>query len=123
MAVKTPSRTVLVALVLALLGTGVLWVVLRPEPGPRRVSVAELTASQEAHDGRYVRTEGVVRRFGPEDGALRLHYVVEDDVANRVKLVGADPAPLVGRAVEVVGRFRFTEELGRFIEVERLAPA
>lgn len=118
-----PSRAVLLLLAVAILGAGALWAVLRPEPGPARLSVAQLTENQETYDGRYVRTDGFVRRFGPEDGALRLHYVVEDHLFNRVKLDGADPAPFVGRAVEVVGRFRFTEGRGRVIEVERLAPA
>jgi hypothetical protein len=60
----------------------------------------------------------VVQRFGPADGARRLHFVIADDADNRVRLIGIDPAPYVGQAVEVVGRFRLTETSGRTIDVE-----
>ncbi len=64
----------------------------------------------------------MVQRFGPEDGALRLHYVIADDADNRVRLDGGDPARFVGRAVEVVGLFRLTESVGRTIDVETIEP-
>ena len=79
-----------------------------------------LTSAQEDYDGDRVRTVGVVRRFGPEDGATRLHFVVEDQDQNRVGLIGGDPARHVGRTVVVVGTFRFAPDLGRWIEVESL---
>ena len=88
--------------------------------GPERLTVAELSFGQEDYSGRRVRTGGVVQRFGPEDGALRLHYVIADEAGNRVKLVGGDPARYVGRAVEVLGRFHMVEAVGRTIEVERI---
>ena len=88
----------------------------RPEP----LTLAQLAFGQEDYSGRRVRTGGVVERLGPAEGARRLHYVIADDADNRVRLVGTDPASYVGQAVEVVGRFRMTETLGRTLEVERI---
>ena len=93
------------------------------DPRPERLTLAKLVFGQEDLSGRRVRTEGVVQRFGPEDGALRLHYVIADEADNRVRLVGDDVARYVGRAVEVVGRFRMTETSGRTIDLERIEPA
>lgn len=90
----------------------------RPEP----LTLAQLAFGQEDYSGRRVRTGGVVERFGPGEGARRLHYVIADEADNGVRLVGADAASYVGQAVEVVGRFRMTETLGRTLEVERIEP-
>jgi hypothetical protein len=91
------------------------------ESGPTETSVAELVAKQEDYVGRLVETRGVVRRFGPEEGATRLHYVVEDKEANRVALVPNDTAaPYTGQEVLVVGSFRFSEQDGRNIQIERI---
>lgn len=125
---RRPRSGALVAaavLVVAAAVAAVAWVATAPSGGddePRDLTLSQLTGAQERHDGEWVRTEGVVRRFGAAEGATRLHYVVEDDVPNRVRLDGGDPARYVGRRVEVVGRFRFTEERGRSIEVERIEP-
>lgn len=92
------------------------------DPGPERLTLAQLVFGQEDYSGRRIRTSGVVQRFGPEDGALRLHYVIADKANHRVKLDGGDPGRFVGRAVEVVGRFRMTETAGRTIDVEQIEP-
>jgi hypothetical protein len=87
------------------------------------VMLAELVADQDDYDGRRVETAGVVRRFGEADGATRLHYVVEDQQANRVAILPNDVAePHTGRQVVVVGLFRFSEGQGRSIEIERIEP-
>ena len=100
---------------------GALWLVSdRDGSGPADVTLAQLSFGQEDYDGERVRTGGVVRRFGPEDGATRLHYVIEDEASNRVELDGGDAARYEGRTVEVVGRFRFSETEGRVIDVERI---
>lgn len=88
----------------------------RPEP----LTLAQLAFGQEDYSGRWVRTGGVVARFGPAEGARRLHYVIADGAGNRVRLVGIDVTSYVGQAVDVVGRFRMTETLGRTLEVERI---
>lgn len=105
----------------SVVGTAGAWTAIRRgDPEPERLTLGQLAFGQEDYDGRLVRTGGIVRRFGPEDGALRLHYVIEDESLNRVRLIGGDPAGSVGRAVQVVGRFRFTETTGRTIEVEQI---
>ncbi len=92
------------------------------EPGgPVRASLAELVADQEDYEGRRVETVGVVRRFGEAEGATRLHYVVEDQQANRVALIPNDLAERhAGQEVVVVGSFAFSERDGRSIEIERI---
>ena len=88
---------------------------------PVGATVAELVVNQEGYDGRRVETAGVVRRFGPADGATRLHYVVEDQLSNRVAIVPNDVAErYTGQPVTVVGSFRFSEQDGRTIEIERI---
>jgi hypothetical protein len=116
------AHPVMVAIVVlaAGLGAAVVWRGFRPESGPEPLTLAQLAFGQEDYSGRWVRTGGVVERFGPTEGARRLHYVIADEADNRVRLVGIDPASYVGQAVEVVGRFRMTETLGRTLEVERI---
>lgn len=88
---------------------------------PVRATVAELVADQEGYDGRRVETAGLVRRFGAAEGATRLHYVVEDQQANRVAIIPNDIAErYTGQEVTVVGSFRFSEQEGRSIEIERI---
>lgn len=90
---------------------------------PVGASLAELVADQDDYEGRRVETAGVVRRFGEGEGATRLHYVVEDQRANRIAIVPNDVAePHTGRQVIVVGLFRFSEGQGRIIEIERIEP-
>ncbi len=88
---------------------------------PVRASLAELVAGQEDYEGRRVETVGVVRRFGEAEGATRLHYVVEDQQANRVALIPNDLAERhTGQEVVVVGSFQFSERAGRSIAIERI---
>lgn len=88
---------------------------------PVGATVAELVANQEGYEGRRVKTAGVVRRFGDTEGATRLHYVVEDQQANRVAIVPNDIAERYpGQEVTVAGLFRFSEGEGRRIEIERI---
>ena len=90
---------------------------------PATASLAELVAEQENYEGRRVETVGVVRRFGEAEGATRLHYVVEDQQANRMALIPNDLAARhAGEEVVVVGSFRFSERDGRSIEIERIQP-
>lgn len=91
------------------------------ESDPVRATPAELVANQESYHGRVVQTSGVVRRFGEAEGATRVHYVVEDEEANRVALVpNAVAERYTGQEVLVVGSFRFHEEEGRSIEIEHI---
>lgn len=88
---------------------------------PVGATVAELVVNQEGYDGRRVETAGVVRQFGPAEGATRLHYVVEDQQSNRVSIAPNDVAErYTGQYVTVVGSFRFSEQEGRGIEIERI---
>ena len=92
----------------------------KPET-PVSATVADLVANQEGYDGRRVETTGIVRPFGPAEGATRVHYVVEDHQANRVAIVPDDIAErYTAQEVTVVGPFRFTEQEGRSIEIERI---
>ena len=112
-----------VAIVVLAVGLGAAfgWRGLRNEQsGPEPLTLAQLAFGQEDYSGRRVRTGGVVERLGPGEGARRLHYVIADGADNSVRLVGIDPSSYVGQDVEVVGRFRMTETLGRTLEVERI---
>jgi hypothetical protein len=112
----------LVLLVILALGLGtVAWRGSRDgESQPETLTLAQLAFGQEDYSGRRVRTSGVVQRFGPAEGARRLHYVLADGADNGVRLVGVEPARYVGQAVEVVGQFRLTETSGRILDVERV---
>jgi hypothetical protein len=91
------------------------------ESGPAAVTLAELVAGQEDYSGRLVETRGVVRGFGEAEGATTPHYVVEDEIANRVALRPTDVAgPYAGQDVVVVGSFRYSEREGRSIEIKRI---
>lgn len=88
---------------------------------PVPVTLAELVANQEDFDDRLVEATGIVRRFGPAEGASRLHYVVEDERANRVAIVPNHIAErYTGQEVTVAGFFHFGEEEGRRIEITRV---
>lgn len=88
---------------------------------PVRATLVELVTNQEGYDGLSVKTSGVVRRFGAPQGTTRLHYVVEDEQANRVAIVPNDIAErYTGQAVTVSGVFRFSQQDGRSIEIERI---
>ncbi len=108
----------------ASLGLALFWVASRDGGRrPEQLSLAQLAFGQEDYSGRLVHVAGVVQRFGPEDGALRLHYVIADTADNRVRLIGGDPARYLGQVVDVTGRFRFSETAGRTIDVETIGPA
>jgi hypothetical protein len=109
-----PSLAVLITLPL-----GVLSAVHR---GDGSVSLAQLSANQEAYSGKYVQTHGVVREF--EGGYVGVHYVIEDSQSNRVLIQPADKvAPYLGRDVTVFGQFEWHAEGGRFINADRIQPA
>lgn len=117
------AHPVVAALVVLAVGLGAsfVWRGLRnQESRPEPLTLAQLAFGQEDYSGRRVRTGGVVERLGPAEGARRLHYVIADEADNRVRLLGIDADPYVGNAVDVVGRFRMTETLGRTLEVERI---
>lgn len=83
---------------------------------PSTVTLAELAFDQEGYSGEVVVTEGVVRRFGQDDGGV--HYVLEDDADNRVALIPAEQAAeWVGQEVSAQGEFRFSQERGRVLHV------
>lgn len=63
----------------------------------------------------------MVRRVGEGGGATTLHYVVEDELANRGSLRPNDVAErYTGHEVVVVGSFRDSEREGRSIEIMRI---
>ncbi len=117
---ERPHRSVLPLLLLTLAGLPFAGCSDKPA-GPVRATLAELVADQEDYEGRRVETAGVVRRFGDAEGATRLHFVVEDEQANRVALLPNDVAQrYVGQDVVVTCSFRFSERDGRAIEIERI---
>lgn len=84
--------------------------------GPEPVTLAELAAQQEQHDGTFVVTEGIVRTYDTPP-----HYWIEDVDLNRVELVPMkDVEGLVGHEIRVVGRFSFQDDRGRVITVDDL---
>jgi cytochrome c-type biogenesis protein CcmE len=122
-AVRARPAVAAVVILAVGLGAALVWRGLRDEKSaPEPLTLAQLAFGQEDYSGRRVRTSGLVERIGPAEGARRLHYVIADEADNRVRLVGVDPAVYVGRAVEVVGRFRLTGTTGRTIDVERIIP-
>lgn len=85
---------------------------------PTDVGLDVLVQEQEAWDGRLVVVQGVVA--GTDDPVL--HHWVQDEAQNRVALLPDDEAyaDLVGATVRVEGRYRFLDDRGRVIEVDRL---
>ncbi|WP_192034615.1 hypothetical protein [Halomonas sp. YLGW01] len=82
------------------------------------VPLPVLAAEPAAYDGKRVATSGVVRSFAPPR-----HYWIEDQDLHRVEIVPPERvAAHLGREVSVVGRFRFTPDAGRRLEVEALEP-
>jgi hypothetical protein len=84
--------------------------------GIRDVTLGELVADEGEFSGDQVRLRGTVVRFeNPE------HYVVEDERSNRVEVRPLeDIAPFDGMLVEVTGRFTFSEDRGRLLELEEV---
>lgn len=110
------------ALRAAVLALGLAAVFLAPACGtkhPVAVSLATLAAHQESYQGREVETRGTVRRFTDPMGS---YFVIEDIGQNRVEILPAfRVSSFLGRLVEVRGRFRFNQRIGRFIQVEHLS--
>lgn len=86
---------------------------------PEAVTLGQIVADQASYDGDLLRIEGVVVGFeNPE------HYVVEDEQQNRVQLLPTgEAAAFEGEQIVVVGRFAFSEEEGRRIEIEEIEAA
>ncbi len=96
----------------ALLATGC-----NPLEEPREAPLAQLVALQDDHDGRTVITEGEVKTFEEPR-----HYWIEDDRLNRVGLVPDEAArEHLGQRVRITGRFHYSAETGRRIEVEEIS--
>lgn len=88
------------------------------DEGPVDVALSAIVGNEGEYDGRVLWVEGVVRGFGEGES---LHYVVEDDDANRVQLLpNVEAEPFEEQEVRVVGRFSFGEETGRRIEIESI---
>lgn len=80
---------------------------------PQEVSIAQLARQQRDYDGRVVLTLGVLRSHDSPR-----HYWIADAADNRVELLSRDDlSPHTGRTLTVQGRFRYTADLGRRIEV------
>lgn len=86
---------------------------------PEPVTLGQIVADQASYDGDLLRIEGVVVGFeNPE------HYVVEDEQQNRVQLMPTDEAAAFeGEQIVVVGRFAFSEDEGRRIEIDEIEAA
>ena len=84
--------------------------------GIRDVTLGQLVADEAEYDGDQVRLRGTVVGFeNPE------HYVVEDERSNRVEVRPLDDiAPFEGMEVEVTGRFTFSEDRGRMLDLEEV---
>lgn len=84
---------------------------------PVETTLSALSSAQEDFDGRLVVVTGTLRTF-----PRPRHYWIENEARDRVALEGAeiDLLPLVGRTIEVRGRFSYGREAGRRIEVESL---
>lgn len=83
------------------------------------LSLAELVSDVDGYDEQRVRVSGRVVVDGVDDPSVQRYFVLEDAAGNRVELVPAERvADHVDARVEVEGRFRFSTERGRRIEVE-----
>jgi hypothetical protein len=86
---------------------------------PVEVSLKWLATTENAYQGKLVRTQGVVRMFEPPR-----HYWIEDNEPNRVALEPeALVAPWLGHEIRVVGRFHFDDRKGRVIQIKGIVPA
>lgn len=97
----------------ACLVLGSLWLTACSD-APQEVSPSVLVAEHERLDGQVVVTYGQVNMF--EDP---YHYWLEDDDLHRIALEPAsEVTDLVGREVQVRGRFSSSLEQGRKIAIE-----
>ena len=115
------SHVALASLLLAVLAPSLLGGCVDEPEAPVGATLAELVGNQEGYDDRLVETTGVVRRFGAAEGATKVHYVVEDERANRVAIV---PDHIAARYTEqqviVAGFFHVSQQEGRRIEITRI---
>lgn len=102
-------------------GTAVLWLLFAACDGGgiRDVTLGQLVADEAEYDGDRVRLRGTVVGFeNPE------HYVVEDERSNRVQVTPIeDIGAFEGTVVEVTGRFTFSEDRGRQLQLEEVRAA
>lgn len=83
-----------------------------------QVTLAELAEEQEQFRGDSVAVCGLLRKFDERDND---HYVLEDEVENRVGVTPrSEVATFVGRRVCVVGAFDVDPEFGRVIQVDSI---
>ena len=88
--------------------------------GPVEVPLAQLVAEQEAYDGQTVVTEGTVAAVR-DSSAADAYFVLQDAADNRVRLLPDEAAaPHEGDSVAVTGAFRFREQSGRDLTVDRI---
>jgi len=78
------------------------------------VSLDELARNPSIYSGREVRTGGKLR-YHPAPP----HYWIESAAGARVEVIGLqDPVLMRGTELRVAGRFSYSQERGRLIEVE-----
>jgi len=95
---------------------GVLLAAVACGDGDRRTSLAALTEQQQARDGEIVIVEGKVDRAEEP-----LHYWITDDEAHHVGLRPVEAVEEhVGERVTVRGRFTYSRDEGRWIEVDTI---
>lgn len=83
---------------------------------PRTVTLADLVADQDRHEGSLITTDGIVRTYDEP-----LHYWIEDAAQHRVELFPHERVEvLVGHRVRVTGRFTFDDDRGRAIDIDDL---
>jgi len=86
------------------------------ELDPVELRLADLVRFAEGYKGKLVATSGVVRSHPDPE-----HYWIEDEELNRIELrPKTAAAPLAGKSVRVVGRFRYPPQQGRSIEIDRV---
>lgn len=84
--------------------------------GDARTSLAKLTEQQQARDGEVVVVDGTV-----DMAEEPLHYWLTDDEAHHVGLRPIEAVEdHVGESVTVRGRFTYSRDQGRWIEIESI---
>lgn len=80
--------------------------------------MAQLSAQQERYAGAQITTSGRVQAFTDSGGT---YYVLTDEAENRVALAPTeDAAGYSGKQVTVTGRFDFSPEQGRRIQIDTI---
>jgi hypothetical protein len=83
----------------------------------RSVTIHDLVAAPALHEGETVKTVGDLS-FSPEHGLYQI--VDEEGLAIVIRDHQGDISSLVGRSVEVSGRFDFDRDTGLYIEAVRI---